>query len=69
MPTYCQVIVAKTEGGLYQSAPQAEGWRVAEDTVREFDGLRSNDDQSLGDIGHLRCNQQGWIALAFKYSS
>lgn len=60
-----QVIVAKERGGLIDVA-NSDGWTLLQNTVREFVGFDSNDDNSLGDIGGLVVNESGWVGLAFK---
>ncbi|MDX2298674.1 MAG: hypothetical protein NW204_03025 [Xanthomonadaceae bacterium] len=59
-----RVAVAKTQGGLQNSATQ--GWTILPDTEKEFAEMDSNDDQSLGNIGRLLVKQRGWVALAVR---
>ena len=59
-----RVVVAKTQGGLQNSATQ--GWTILPDTAKEFAEMDSNDDQSLGHIGRLLVRQSGWVALAVR---
>jgi len=60
-----RVIISKTEGGLDQVA-KSGNWTILQSTVREFAGLDSNDDNSLGNIGGIVVDQKGFVALAFK---
>ena len=62
---YYRVVVASTEGGLYNAAPSAEKWIILGNTVRPFMGLDSDDDGSLGNIGRLHVEKKGWVALAY----
>lgn len=58
-----RILVAATEGGLHNAASD---WRILENTVREFTRLETNDDNSLGNIGAVRVNTRGWVAIAYK---
>lgn len=62
---YYRVVVASTQGGLYNAAPAGEGWTVLENTIRHFVEMDANDDSSLGNIGRLLVKQDGWVALAY----
>lgn len=60
-----RVLIASTEGGVRRIAAKG-GWTILETTLREFSGLDTNDDNSLGDIGQVIANGNGWVALSFK---
>jgi hypothetical protein len=59
------VLVASSEDGLDVAAAQG-AWTVLRNTVRAFDTLATNDDQTLGNIGQVRVREAGWVALAFR---
>jgi hypothetical protein len=61
------VLVASSEDGLDIAAAQGE-WVVLRNTVKEFDTLVTNDDQTLGSIGQVRVRSPGWVALGFRDS-
>jgi hypothetical protein len=59
-----RVLVATTRARLYALA--GDEWTILENTVKEFSELSSDNDERLGDIGYLVCNESGWLALAYK---
>lgn len=58
-----RILVAATEGGLHNAASD---WKILESTKRQFTRLETNDDNSLGNIGAVRVNTHGWVAIAYK---
>lgn len=61
---YC-IIVADREGGVRATA-QAGGWTVVE-PIRPFVDLDTRDDGTLGsNIGRLRVQGAGFVALAYR---
>ena len=59
-----RILVAKTRGGLTVAAKG--GWTILENTVRDFAELQTNDDQRLGDIGAVECDEPGVVALSYQ---
>lgn len=59
-----RILIAKDRAGIYALAK--DEWTVLENTIREFQGLDSDDDLSLGDIGGISINGGGFVALAWK---
>lgn len=60
-----RIVVADSEGGVLAAA-QADGWTVLE-PIRRFESLDTLDDGTLGaDIGRLRVQGAGFVALAYK---
>jgi hypothetical protein len=59
------VLVASSEDGLDVAAAQGS-WSILRNTVRPFDTLVTNDDQTLGNIGQVRVREAGWVALGFR---
>jgi len=63
MRTYT-VLVAATQDGIDVAARDL--WTVLRNTVKEFGALVTNDDQQMGDIGQVRVDGAGWVALAYR---
>ena len=58
-----RIIVAATEAGLIAAKGN---WTILGNTVREFSRLASHDDHSLGDIGSVLVEREGFVCLAYR---
>lgn len=59
-----RVLVATTRPRL--NALAGSEWTILDNSVKEFVELSTDNDERLGDIGSLICNEAALVALAFK---